>query len=167
MKSKLSVAGIFLITALFAFIQNSDGMIRTLPLSEMISKAEYIVIAEVLQITKAGYLPANKFVVLRNELKVIESLKGGLKPDESIFINTIKGERWLEDNVELPLPGSRVLLFLKRDREGELFPVNGIQGVWPMKGNELLGMGTGKDLNELRKIILQSKPLPFSEPSHH
>ena len=167
MKSLISVACIFLLTALFAFSQNSDGMIRTLPLPEVISQAEYIVIAEAHQITKAGYLPDNKFTVLRNELKVIESLKGTLTPGESIFIRTIRGERWLEDNVELPFPGSRVFLFLKRDEKGELHPVNGIQGVWPMKGNKLLGMGTGKDLNEMRKIILQPKPLPFSEPSHH
>jgi len=164
MKSKISVACFFLLTAFFAFSQNSDGMIRTLPLPEMISQAEYIVIAEVHQITKAGYLPNNKFVVLRNELKVIESLKGTLKPDESILINTIKGERWIEDNVELPLPGSRVFLFLKKDRKGEIFPVNGIQGVWPMKGNELLGMGTGKDLSGLREMIYKSLSRPIYAP---
>jgi len=165
MKSRVSVACVFLLTALFTFSQNSDGMIRTLPLPEMIGQAEYIVIAEVYQITKAGYKPDTKLTVVRNELKIIESLKGVLKPDESIFIDTVKGERWLEDNVELPLPGSKVFLFLKRNQKGELFPVNGIQGVWPMKGDELLGMGTGKDLNELRTMIQKSLSQPLSAPS--
>ncbi len=134
MKSRVSVAGVFLIAVLFAFSQNSDGMIRTLPLSEMISKADYIVIAEVHQITKAGHLRDKRFTVLKNELKVIESLKGTMLPDETIVINTFKAEHWIEDNVELPLPGSRVFLFLNKNQKGEFSPVNGIQGVWPMKG---------------------------------
>jgi hypothetical protein len=157
MKSKLFRVSIVFTAVLFAFTLNSYGMIKTLPLSDLISKAEYIVIAEVYQITKTGYIPQSKLTILKNELKVIESLKGKLLPGESIAINTMKAEHWMEDNVELPLPGSKVFLFLEKNEKGEFSPVNGIQGVWPMKGEKLLGMGTRYKLDDIKKIILQTK----------
>lgn len=157
MKSNPWIAVIFSAVVLIAFTQISDAMIRTLPVSELISTAEHIVIAEVHQITKTGYKPESKLSLLENELKVIESLKGTLEPDESIAINTTKAEHWVEDNVELPLPGSKVFLFLKKNQKGEFRPVNGIQGVWPMQGEKLLGMGTRYKLDYIRKMIKQTK----------
>ena len=117
MRSKLCLAVIFFAAVILAFAQISDGMIRTLPVSELISNAEYIVIAEAYQVTKTGDITEGKFTILRNELKVIESLKGTILPDESIVINTFKAEHWIEDNVELPLPGSRVFLFLEKNEK--------------------------------------------------
>ena len=157
MKSKLFGVSILFTAVLFAFTLNSYGMIKTLPVSDLISKAEYIVIAEAYQITKTGNTTNGKGTILRNELKVIESLKGTILPDESIVINTFKAEHWIEDNVELPLPGSRVFLFLEKNEKGEFSPVNGIQGVWPMKGDKLLGMGTRYKLDDIKKIIQQTK----------
>lgn len=157
MRSKLCIAVILFAAILLAFTQSSDGMIRTLPVSELISNAEYIVIAEAYQITKTGDTPEGKITILRNELKVIESLKGTILPDESIVINTFKAEYWIEDNVELPLPGSRVFLFLNKNEKGEFNPVNGIQGVWPIQGYKFLGMGTRYKLDDIRKMIKQTK----------
>jgi len=157
MKSKLCIASIFLFAVLLTSVHQSDGMIRTLSVSELISNAEYIVIAEAYQITKTGDTTKGKITILRNELKVIESLKGTILPDESIVINTFKAEHWIEDNVELPLPGSKVFLFLKKNQKGEFSPVNGIQGVWPMLGDKLLGMGTRYKLDDIRAMIKQTK----------
>ena len=157
MKSKLYMAGIFFAVVLFAFTQKSDGMIKTLSLTEMISKADYIVIAEAYQITKTGNTPNGKAAILRNELKVIEALKGTILPDASIAINTFKAEYWIEDNVELPLPGSRVFLFLNKNEKGEYNPVNGIQGVWPINANKFSGMGTRYKLDDIRTMINQTK----------
>jgi hypothetical protein len=157
MKSKLCITVILFTAVLLAFTQISDGMIRTLPVSEMISNAEYIVIAEAYQITKTGVTSESKITILRNELKVIESLKGAILPDEAIVINTFKAAHWIEDNVELPLPGSRVFLFLKKNEKGEFSPVNGIQGVWPMQGDKFLGMGTRYKLDDIRTMIKQTK----------
>ena len=153
MKSKLYIAGILLTVFLVVLTSNSYGKIKTLPVADMVSKAEYIVISEAYQITKTGYLRSNKLSYLKNELKIIESLKGELLPDESIVINTVKGENWIEDNVELPLPGSKVFLFLKKNEKGEFRPVNGIQGVWPMQGDKLLGMGTRYKVDDIREMI--------------
>lgn len=157
MKSKFCIAVILFAAALLAFAQISNGMIRTLPVSEMIRNAEYIVIAEVYQITKTGFIPESKLSLLKNELKVTEYLKGSLLKDESIAINTMKAEHWIEDNVELPLPGSKVFLFLNKNDKGEFFPVNGIQGVWPMQGDKFLGMGTRYKLDDIRTMIKQTK----------
>ena len=158
MRSKLCIiAVIFFAAVILAFTQISHGMIRTLPVPELISTAEHIVIAEVYQITKTGYIPKSKLSLLKNELKVTESLKGTLLRDESIAINTMKAEHWIEDNVELPLPGSKVFLFLTKNEKGEFWSVNGIQGVWPMQGNKLLGMGTRYKLDDIRAMIKQTK----------
>jgi hypothetical protein len=157
MKSNLCITVIFFAAAFLAFTQISDGMIRTLPVPELISNAEYIVIAESYQITKTGVAPGGKITILRNELKVIESLKGTILPDESIVINTFKAAHWIEDNVELPLPGSRVFLFLNKNEKGEFSPVNGIQGVWPIQGDKFLGMGTRYKLDDIRTMIKQAK----------
>ncbi|MBM4146714.1 MAG: hypothetical protein FJ240_10675 [Nitrospira sp.] len=157
MKSKLNIAVIFFSACLMAFTHISHGMIRTLPVSELISTAEHIVIAEVYQITKTGYTPESKLSLLKNELKVTETLKGTLSQNEPIIINTMKAEDWIEDNVEIPLPGSKVFLFLKKDEKGEFRPVNGIQGIWPMQGEKLLGMGTRYKVDDIRKMIKQSK----------
>ena len=115
MKSKLSIAVIFFSAFLLAFSQISHGMIRTLPVPELISTAELIVIAEVYQITKTGYIPKSKLSLLKNELKVTESLKGTLLPDESIAINTMKAEHWIEDNRGTAVAGIEGLSFSEKE----------------------------------------------------
>ncbi len=158
MKSRVYAAHVLLLAAFFISVHQAEGMIRTLPVQDLIISAEYIVIVEVSKITETGYLPDKKITLLRNELKVIESLKGSLSPSDSVVINTIKGEHWLEDNVEIPPPGSRVFMFLRKNQKGEVRPVNGIQGIWPMEGSKLLGMGTGKNLDDIRKMIKRDSP---------
>lgn len=134
-------------------ISRSYGMIRTLPVEKLISDSEYIVIAQVYSVTVAGTEPSTKLITLRNEMKLIESLKGVWPAREPIVLNTRRHEdHWIEDNVELPPPGTKVVLFLTR-YQGRLVPVNGIQGVWPLQGNKLLQMGTGKTLDDIRKIV--------------
>ena len=146
---KLSVAatiGLFLIGTAYA-------MIRTLPIEDMVRKSDHIVIAYVYSVTAVSSDPSTKIITLRNELKLIESLKGSWPSEEPIILTTIRHEEhWMEDNVELPPPGAKVVLFLTR-YEDRLVPVNGIQGIWPMKGDKLLEMGRGKTLDEIRAIV--------------
>jgi hypothetical protein len=59
----------------------------------------------------------------------------------------------MEDNVKLPSIGLKVILFLKRDKKGELKPVNGIQGVWPMHDGKPTGAGHGTTLKQIREIV--------------
>jgi hypothetical protein len=146
---KLPVAAsisLFLIGTVYA-------MIRTLPIEDLVKKSDHIVIAYVYSVTTVSSDPSTKIIILRNELRLIESMKGAWPSHEPIILTTRRHEEhWIEDNVELPSPGTKVVLFLTKNHD-RLVPVNGIQGVWPIKGNKLLQMGTGKTLDEIRAIV--------------
>jgi len=135
----------------------SRAYIRTLPLEELVRSSQFIVIAQVVKETVSERNRAKKVLLLKNELRLIEPLKGTWPKGEPIVLQTVKPERgWMEDNVRLPPPGSRVLLFLQMTNKGllyQLVPVGGINGVWPMEGNKLLGMGFNKTLHQVRQEI--------------
>jgi hypothetical protein len=140
------------------FIGAAYAMIRTLPIEDLVAKSEYIVLAQV-SMTATGNDPHTSLTILRSELKLIESLKGVWPAQEPIILTTWKSEAcWIEDNVELPPPGTMVVLFLTQ-YHGRLVPVNGIQGVWPLQGGKLLQMGTGKTLDDIRKIVKSQEKL--------
>ena len=149
-------------TVLLVFLAHGGtalAMIRTLSTDKLVSESEYIVIAQVYSVSVAEIDMAAKMITLRNELRPVESLKGRWPSQELIVLTTRRHEEhWIEDNVELPPPGTKVLLFLAR-YQGRLVPVNGIQGVWPLQGHKLLQMGTGKTLDEIRGIIRDQEAL--------
>lgn len=131
-----------------------QGMIFTLTLLELVKQSEFILVATVEKVRVVGTgrtgggLP---LVDLENELAPVESLKGAWPSGRALVLATFKPEKgWLEDNVEIPPVGSRVLLFLMKGRDHGLVPVNGIQGVWPMDGDTLLGMGFTRTLADVR-----------------
>ncbi len=131
--------------------------IITLSNEELVRQSEYVVVAQVYSFSMVETDPTTKIITLRNDLKVIESLKSLWPSRDPITLTTIRHEEhWIEDNVELPPPGTKVVLFLRK-YEGRLVPVNGIQGVWPLRGRELLGMGTGMSLDQLREMIRSQK----------
>jgi hypothetical protein len=154
-----SMAVSFMVGLSLILIGTGYAMIRTLSVDTLVAESEYIVIAQVYSVSVAGIDPAAKMITLRNEMKPVASLKGRWPSRELIVLTTRKHEEhWIEDNVELPLPGTKVLLFLTR-YQGGLVPVNGIQGVWPMQGDKLLQMGTGRTLDEIRGIIRDQKAI--------
>lgn len=136
---------------------DSSSMIKTLPVDELVSRSDYIIIGEVQKIELDRILPPEnakmKYKYLRNEVIMIESLKGAWPLNKPMTFRTVKAEHWIEDNVEFPFPGTRVLIFVKRRESGSLNLVNGIQGLWPLQGDKLLRMGTGKTIEEIRAII--------------
>jgi len=143
----------------------AGAMIRTLPVDELVRTSDFIVIAEVEKVSTLGTsrLTGDYTIThLKNDLKLMEAIKGSWPPDETIVIKTVKPEKgWLEDNVELPPPGSRVLLFFVTDGRGNIRPVNGIQGIWPLKEGKPMGMGTGKSIDDIReKVRTQQSPQP-------
>jgi len=133
----------------------SFSMIKTLPVAELVSHSDYIVIGDVQKIEVDGTDSAKmgKIKLLRNEIIVKESLKGAWPLDKPMIFRTIKAERWIEDNVEFPFPGTQVVLFIKKGKSDSLNLVNGIQGLWPIQDGKLLRMGTGKTIEEIRAII--------------
>ena len=151
------LSGVLVIS--FIFIGTAYAMIRTLPVEDLVAKSEYIVLAQVFSVTATGSDPFTNLITFRNEMKLIESLKGAWPVQEPIILTTRRYEgRWIEDNVELPPPGTKVVLFLIL-YQGRLVPANGIQGVWPLQSGKLLQMGTGKTLDDIRKIVKNQEML--------
>ena len=130
---------------------------------ELVQASEYIVMARVETIRDTGNtirwgkMRAKR---VKNELQVVELIKGSLPLDKAFSIETIKFDGWMEDNVELPDKGSKVLLFLDKNKNDELNPVNGIQGVWRIKSDGKPIYGTMKEIREIvekQKISCKSK----------
>jgi hypothetical protein len=155
-KSRL-LPGVLFIS--FIFIGTAYAMIRTLPVEDLVAKSEHIVLAQVFSVTVIESDPPTNLITLRTEMKLIQSLKGTWPAQEPIILTTRRYEgRWIEDNVELPPPGTKVVLFLT-SYQGGFVPVNGIQGVWPLRGGKLLQMGTGKTLDDIHKIVKSQEML--------
>ena len=137
-------------------IAEAEAYMRFLPKEELVTSSEYIVLAEVWSISEGNRIvwgEQTKAIVLKNELKVIDSLKGGWSLWKPLFLDTYRFDGWKEDNVELPPKGLKVLLFLSKNEKGELRPVNGIQGVWPMSKGEPVGAGFGTTLAQIQEMI--------------
>lgn len=134
---------------------SASAMIRTLPVSELVSRSDYIVIGEVRQKKIIGaHSPQNRTRrYLNNYVVVTEQLKGTWPPDKPMIFRTVGAGHWIEDNVEFPSTGTRVLLFVRKNASAGLGLVNGIQGLWPLQDGKPLRMGTGKAIDEIRALI--------------
>jgi hypothetical protein len=146
---------ILCLAALPVLAEESVSMIRTLPVAELVSRSDYIAIGEVrkIEIDDTHLSRNEKMRHLINEVIVIELLKGIWPPDKPMIFRTVKADRWIEDHVEFPAPGTRVVLFVKKGESGRLSLTNGIQGLWPLQGDQPIRMGTGKTIGEIRTII--------------
>jgi len=138
------------------FSNMSNAMMRFMPKEQLVATSKYIVIAKMQDISDTGKTAQwrdTKATIIKNELKVMESIKGSWALEKPLIFYTFKFDGWMEDNVELPTKGSKVLLFLKKNEKGELKPVNGIQGVWPMLDGQPTGAGSGTTLEQIREMV--------------
>ena len=141
-----------MILAMFFLGQFAEAYIKFMPHEQLVQTSEYIVVAKVQTVSDTGKTMRWRETtarVVKNELQVIESIKGSLK--KPFILNTLKFDGWMEDNVELPRKGLDVLLFLKRDKKGALKPVNRIQGVWRIDSDGKPIYGTMKEIREIVK----------------
>ncbi len=145
-----------IILVMFCWIQVSEAFVQFMPNEELVGSSKYIVVAKVQTVSNTdkmmrwGEVTAK---VVKNELQVVEMIKGTLALEKPFVLNTFKYDGWMEDNVELPSKGSTVLLFLKKNEKGELKPVGGIQGVWYMKNGEFIRIGSGTTLEKIREMV--------------
>jgi hypothetical protein len=139
------------------FATPSFSMIRTMTLDELVSNSDYVVIGELRRIeVEATESPRSDGMQdVSNEVLVTESLKGAWPSDRSMVFRTIKTRHWVEDRVEFPPVGTRMLLFVKKAESGRLQLTNRVQGLWPLQGDKPSRMGTGKTIAEIRSIIAQ------------
>ncbi|HOV86114.1 MAG TPA: hypothetical protein PLM79_07105 [Syntrophobacteraceae bacterium] len=145
----------------------ASGRIRTLPIPELIAQSDFIVVGRVGEVKKTGEVPkggGRAEETLENTVLPKEVLKGRWPKGKPMHFTTRrlvhKGKRvWREDELTFPETGSGVLVFVKRDPEGRLRIVNGIQGLWPMgKDGRPMGMGYGYTVEGLKREIAGSLP---------
>lgn len=148
---------VLLCVALVALVLPVCGMIQTLPLSDLVRQAELICIAKVVQVNEIA-VDKDQISTVKNVLLSEKLLKGSWQAMEPIVVMTRQSGKYgsigsLEDQVEFPPKGSRVVLFLKKAKDGSLEPVNLLQGVWPLEDQKPLGMGLGITLQQLEEVV--------------
>ena len=142
------------------------AMIRTLPVSDLVARAQLIVIAQVVSISED---PTRSYgSPIRNELKIVRVLKGSYDASKPLVLGTFykPGQRGREDSLVFPAVGRRVLLFVKSDSGGRLSIVNGIQGLWPLEAgtDKTLGMGFRYSIDEIEKFIAEQEKSGQARP---
>jgi len=136
------------------FSSMSNAMMRFMPKEQLIKRSKYIVVARVQSVCDTERKKRWRGVeanIVKNELQVVEMIKGTWALEKPLILYTFKFDGWMEDNVELPPVSSNVLLFLKQNDKGELKPVNGIQGVWEIDSDGKSNYGTLKEIQEIVK----------------
>jgi tetratricopeptide (TPR) repeat protein len=99
---------------------------RMWPLTEIVRQSDHICIAKVQKITEKK--ETGNLISLENELALVENIKGSLPSDKLITIRTDKG---IEDEPEFPPAGTKVVLFLKKEKaSGRLRIAFHFQGLW-------------------------------------
>ncbi len=145
-----------ILIVLVLFVQISEAYVQFRSNEKLVGDSEYIVIAkiqDVINTAKTSDWRDVKATIIKNKLKVIESIKGSWILEKELILYTYKFDGWMEDNVELPSVDSKVLLFLKKNDQGELKPVNGIQGVWQIRNGKLSGVGAGITFEQIREMV--------------
>jgi len=157
---------VFFIMVMLHIPHIAAAKIAWLPLDKLVALSVHIVIAQVQAVSVVKSDSKTGIITLKNNLTVIESLKGSWPKEKPLVLTTTKfanpAKYWEEDNVELPSAGSKVLLFLEKVDRDMLLPANGIQGVWPMMGDEPVGAGTGTSLDQVREIVQKQVNMPIS-----
>ena len=145
--------GLFLVLLLSSAVW---GMILAFPLTDMVRRAELICIAKVVQVSEVS-VDKDQISTMKNVLLTEKILKGKWDPKEPVIVMTHSSGKYgtpssMEDQVEFE-KDSRVVVFLKKARDGSLETVNLVQGVWPLEGDKPLGMGLGTTLEKLEETI--------------
>ncbi len=135
---------LFLLTAVLFLTATGFAMIRTLPLPDLVAKADLIVLAKVAAIGEEKSADQS-IPPVKNELSVERVLKGTWNASDPIVLKTFfkPGDKIREDGVVFPEKDRRVLLFLESKDGKDLRILNGIQGLWPIEAgtDKTLGMG--------------------------
>ncbi|MBI3039790.1 hypothetical protein HYY75_12225 [bacterium] len=152
----LSLIFIFLLTANW-----SGAMIETMKLPELVQKSDFIFLAKVEQIQEMAK-DENQVSTVKNVLSLEKALKGNWDKKEPLVIMTQQVKSFgemgsIEDQVEFPPKGFRIIVFLKKASDGNLEVVNSLQGLWPLHDSQPIGMGQGITIKQLEDVIAKQK----------
>lgn len=153
---------VFCFLLLLGLTLEVGAMIRTLPLPELVQKAEFICIVEVVEKTEFASEGAKPQPMLKNVVKVVRSLKGEWNASDPLIFFTmgnLDGSYWVEDTPVFPAKGGKALVFFRKGSNGEPIFINAVQGLWPMNPttDALQGMGFGKKLESVEEAIKAEK----------
>ncbi len=132
----ISILAVLVLLCALTLTVPCEAKIPVLSLEKLVRQADVICIAET---ERKELLPDDqgRVTVVRNHLKLTSCLKGTAA---TAVVVTKKRRR--EDNLTVPAKGP-MLLFLKRGNDDLYYPVNSIQGVWPLDKGSPQGMGLG------------------------
>lgn len=161
---RVAVISVIFLTLAVAFqVAPCRGMIATLKLPDLVRRSELICIAKVVQKSDVVVDP-EQITTVKNVLEATSILKGDWNVREPIVVMSIYGGKagmpgWLEDQVEFPVKGEHVLVFLEKAEDGSLRTVNTVQGVWPLEQDQRTpyGMGLGFTLADVKEQIEEQK----------
>jgi len=133
------------------------AMIKSLSLEDLVKKSELIVIATVKSISE---VPSDDKTLksFNNTLSPEKIIKGEWAIESAIDIISVRPSDqagWVEDLVEFPPVGDKVVLFLEKDKDNKWTLVNHIQGLWPIDSEDgaYLKMGFGVSESQLLEAV--------------
>lgn len=138
-----------------------SAMIKEMPVAELVRASDFVVIAVVEDRAEVS-VNSEQISTVKNTLKLERAIKGEWRPADPIVVFTQQRGSYgeigsLEDQVEFPAKGQRVLLFLRQLAPGRVDLVNTLQGMWPMDGKTLHGFGTGITLDSVVETVKQQQ----------
>ena len=143
------------------------AMIRTLPLSELIGRSDFIIIGRVTEQRKVAEVSKDSGSVEETVENIVlpqEILKSKWPKGKTMIFTTYRAVRdgkqmWREDELSFPEKGSGVVLFVSRGNGGKFVIVNGIQGLWPLgEDGKPTGMGFRYSIEDLKREIAKTRP---------
>jgi len=145
----LGVAGVF-------------ARILFLPLPELAKRAQVIALVAIGKATPLPKPAGSQLPWFSHALTVERVLKGQDLADKGLTLelpDTSDPKLVEEDMVVLPPAGTRVLVFLTRSDDGKWWPVNEIQGLWPLETgtDKPCGAGTGQTLAQVEDAVRQGQ----------
>ena len=83
---------------IFFLLQTAEAMMRFMPKEQLVATSEYIVIAKMQDISDAGKTAQwrdTKAIIIKNKLKVMESIKGSWALEKPLILYTFKFDGWM------------------------------------------------------------------------
>ena len=158
---KSQYLGMTVLILLILSVTCAFAMIGTLKLPDLIRQADVICVAKVVKVAEIA-VDKDQVSTIKNVLLPEKVIKGTWALHEPIVLMTKQCGKagqigWIEDRVECPPKGSRVVLFLRQGDDGSLETVNSVQGLWPMYDNKPDGMGRDFSIAQIQELVKQQK----------
>ena len=93
----------FIIIFMVILVHVSEAYVKFMPNEQLVKTSEYIVVVRVEAVSDTGKVMrwrGGTAKILKNELKIVEWIKGSFSLQNPFVLNTLKFNGWMEDNIE-------------------------------------------------------------------